>query len=42
MNNMNNKNVDKNDRLCGLLFEFVAADPEVLVRFPALPDISEK
>jgi hypothetical protein len=25
-------------RLCGLVSEFLATDPEVLVRFPALPD----
>jgi hypothetical protein len=26
------------DRLCGLVSEFLATDPEARVRFPALPD----
>jgi hypothetical protein len=26
------------DRLCGLVPEFLATDPEVRVRFPSLPD----
>jgi hypothetical protein len=29
--------VDK-DRHCGLVVEFLATDPEALVRFPALPE----
>jgi hypothetical protein len=27
------------DRLCGLVVKFFATDPEVWVRFPALPDV---
>jgi hypothetical protein len=26
------------DRLCGLVVEFLATDPEARVRFPALPE----
>jgi hypothetical protein len=26
------------DHLCGLVVEYFAADPEIQVRFPALPD----
>jgi hypothetical protein len=26
------------DRLCGLVWEFLATDPEARVRFPALPE----
>jgi hypothetical protein len=29
------------DRFCGLVARVLAADPEVWVRFPALPDFSE-
>jgi hypothetical protein len=32
----------KSDRLCGIVVEFLATDPEARVRFPALPDFPKK